>query len=86
MPLIKLDQKDQYLQGKESEGYKQDIEENKSVVVSAVNFHTLVHSNAEFDFTSFVKKVSRKNAALPKYIRDNWTIVLSIRNQLENNN
>ncbi len=86
VPLIKLDQKDRYLQGKESEGYKQDIEENKSVVVSAVNFHTMVNTDAEFDFTSFVKKVSRKNAALPKYIRDNWTIVLSIRNQLENNN
>ena len=85
VPLIKLDQKDRYLQGKESEGYKQDLEENKSGVVSAVNFHTMVNTDSEFDFTSFVKKVSRKNAALPKYIRDNWTIVLSIRNQLENN-
>ena len=85
-PLIKLNQKDQYLQGKESEGYKQDIKENKSIVVSAVNFHTMVNTSTEFDFTSFVKSVSRKNAALPKYIRDNWTIVLSIRNQLENNN
>ena len=85
-PLIKLNQKDQYLQGKESEGYKQDIKENKSVVVSAVNFHTMVNTNPEFDFTSFVKSVSRKNTAVPKYIRDNWTIVLSIRNQLENDN
>ena len=85
MPLIKLNQKDQYLQDKESEGYKQDIGENKSVVVSAVNFHTMVNTNTEFDFTSFVKSVSRKNTAVPKYIRDNWTIVLSIRNQLENN-
>ena len=85
MPLIKLNQKDQYLQGKEPQGYKQDIEENKSVVISAVNFHTMVNTNTEFDFTSFVKSVSRKNTAVPKYIRDNWTIVLSIRNQLETN-
>ena len=84
VPLIKLNQKDQYLQGKESEAYKQDIKENKSVVVSAVKFHTMVDTNTEFDFTSFVKSVSRKNTAVPKYIRDNWTIVLSIRNQLEN--
>ena len=84
VPLIKLDQKDQYLQAKEPESYKQDINENKSEVVSAVNFHTMVDTNTEFDFTSFVKSVSRKNTAVPKYIRDNWTIVLSIRNQLEN--
>jgi len=44
----------------------------------------MVDTNTEFDFTSFVKSVSRKNTAVPKYIRDNWTIVLSIRNQLEN--
>ena len=84
VPLIKLDQKDQYLRIKESEAYKQDIKENKSEVVSAVNFHTMVDTNTEFDFTSFVKSISRKNTAVPKYIRDNWTIVLSIRNQLEN--
>ncbi len=84
VPLIKLNQKDQYALGKESETYKQDINENKSEVVSAVNFHTMVDTNTEFDFTSFVKSISRKNTAVPKYIRDNWTIVLSIRNQLEN--
>ena len=84
VPLIKLKQKEQYLQVKESESYKQDIKENKSEVVSAVNFHTMVDTNTEFDFTSFVKSISRKNTAVPKYIRDNWTIVLSIRNQLEN--
>ena len=84
VPLIKLNQKDQYLQGNETESYKQDIKEDKSVVVSAVNFHTMVDTNTEFDFTSFVKSISRKNTAVPKYIRDNWTIVLSIRNQLEN--
>ncbi len=84
VPLIKLNKKDQYLQIKESASYKQDIEENKSEVVSAVNFHTMVDTNTDFDFTSFVKSISRKNTALPKYIRDNWTIVLSIRNQLEN--
>ena len=85
-PLIKLNQKDQYLQVEESEAYKQGIKENKSVVVSAVNFQTMVDTDTDFDFTSFVKSVSRKNTAVPKYIRDNWTIVLSIRNQLENNN
>ena len=85
-PLIKLNQNDQYLQVKKSEDYKQNIKENKSIVVSAVNFQKLVDTDTEFDFTSFVKSVSRKNTAVPKYIRDNWTIVLSIRNQLENNN
>ena len=84
VPLIKLDQKDQYLRVKESKAYKQDINEDKSEVVSAVDFHTMVDTNSEFDFTSFVKSISRKNTAVPKYIRDNWTIVLSIRNQLEN--
>ena len=84
VPLIKLDQKDQYLQVKESKAHNLDIKENKSEVVSAVNFHTMVDTNTEFDFTSFVKSISRKNTAVPKYIRDNWTIVLSIRNQLEN--
>ena len=84
-PLIKLNQNDQHLQVKKSEDYKQDINENKSIVVSAVNFQKLVDADTEFDFTSFVKSVSRKNTAVPKYIRDNWTIVLSIRNQLENN-
>ena len=86
MPLIKLNQKDQNLQVEEFEAYKQDIKENKSEVVSAVNFHMMEDTNTEFDFTSFVKSISRKNTAVPKYIRDNWTIVLSIRNQLENNN
>ena len=85
-PLIKLNQNDQYLQVKKSEDYKQNIKENKSIVVSAVNFRKLVDTDTEFDFTSFVKSVSRKNTTVPKYIRDNWTIVLSIRNQLKNNN
>ncbi len=86
VPLINLNQNDQYLQSEKSENYKQDIKENKSIVVSAVNFQKLEDTDTEFDFTSFVKSVSRKNTAVPKYIRDNWTIVLSIRNQLENNN
>ena len=86
MPLIKLDKNNQYLQDKKSEVSKQDIKENKSIVVSAVNLQKLVDTDTEFDFTSFVKSVSRENTAVPKYIRDNWTIVLSIRNQLENNN
>ena len=50
-----------------------------------MNFQKMVDTDTDFDFTSFVKSLSRKNTALPKYIRDNWTIVLSIRNQLENN-
>ena len=86
IPIIKLDQNDQYLHVKKSEDYKQDIKENKSIVVSAVNFQKMVDNDTEFDFTSFVKSVSRKNTAVPKYIRDNWAIVLSIRNQLENIN
>ena len=84
-PLIKLNQNDHYLQFKKSENYTQNIEENKSIVVSAVNFQKMMGNDTEFDFTSFVKSVSRKNTAIPKYIRDNWAIVLSIRNQLENN-
>jgi len=60
--------------------------ENKAINVSTVNFQKAVDADTAFDFTSFVKSVSRKNTALPKYIRDNWTIVLSIRNQLEGNN
>ena len=45
VPLIKLNQKDQYLHEKESEAYKQDTKEKKSVVVSAVNFHPMVDTN-----------------------------------------
>ncbi len=86
VPLIKLEQSNQYLQGKKQKEYKRDIKENRSIIVSAVNFQKMVDNDTEFDFTSFVKSVSRKNTAVPKYIRDNWTIVLSIKNQLENNN
>ena len=63
-----------------------NAEEIKPILVSTVNFKKMVDAESDFDFTSFVKSLSRKNTALPKYIRDNWTIVLSIRNQLENNN
>ena len=84
IPLITLDQNDQYLQAKKLDSDIQDKRENKSIIVSAVNFQKMVDNDTEFDFTSFVKSVSRKNTAVPKYIRDNWTIVLSIRNQLEN--
>ena len=62
------------------------LEEKKPIIVSVANFQKTVDPGTEFDFTSFVKSVSRKNTALPKYIRDNWTIVVSIRNQLENGN
>ena len=83
--MIKLNQNSQDLYVEKSKGNNLDIKENKSIVVSAVKFQKIVDVDTDFDFTSFVKNVSRKNAAVPKYIRDNWTIVLSIRNQLENN-
>ena len=86
VPLIKLNQNSQDLYVEKSKGNKLEIKENKSIVVSTVKFQKMVDMDTDFDFTSFVKNVSRKNAAIPKYIRDNWTIVLSIRNQLANNN
>ena len=49
VPLIKLDQKDQYLRVKESEAYKQDVKENKSEVISAVNFHCLLYTSDAAD-------------------------------------
>ncbi len=85
VPLIKINKTDQRLYVKEPLANESALEENKSIVISTANFTKLVDAGNEFDFTSFVKNVSRKNNALPKYIRDNWTIVLSIRNQLENN-
>ena len=84
VPLIKLNKNSQDLYVEKSKGNKVGIKENKSIVVSTVKFQKMVDVDTDFDFTSFVKNVSRKNAAVPKYIRDNWTIVISIRNQLEN--
>ena len=86
VPLIKINKSDQGLHIKKKEVDQVSLEEKKPIIVSAANFQKTVDPGTEFDFTSFVKSVSRKNTALPKYIRDNWTIVLSIRNQLENNN
>ncbi len=85
VPLIKINKNDQGLHIKKT-GADKLSEEKEAIIVSTVNFHKTVDIGTEFDFTSFVKNVSRKNTAFPKYIRDNWTIVLSIRNQLENNN
>ena len=86
VPLIKINKNDQVLHTKKKVVHQVSLEEKKPIIVSAANFEKTVDSGTEFDFTSFVKSVSRKNTALPKYIRDNWTIVLSIRNQLENSN
>ncbi len=55
---------------------------NEPMKVSSTNFDTVSVSKKDFDFRSFVKRVSKENSKMPKYIRDNWTIVLSIRNQL----
>ena len=84
MPLIEINNTDQRLFIQEPTVNKREVEENKSIVVSSANFTKMIDAESDFDFTSFVKNVSRKNNALPKYIRDNWTIVVSIRNQLEN--
>ena len=86
VPLIEINKSDQNLNIGKIKGNELNVEENKPIVVSTVNFQKMVDTETDFDFTSFVKSLSRKNTALPKYIRDNWTIVLSIRNHLENNN
>ncbi len=86
VPLIEIKKSDQDLYVKQPLVKKLEVKENRSIVVSTANFTKMGDAESEFDFTSFVKNVSRKNNALPKYIRDNWTIVVSIRNQLENNN
>ena len=85
-PLIEISKSEQGESIKKTVSSYSSIEETKPIVVSTANFQKTLNKDSEFDFTSFVKSVSRKNTALPKYIRDNWTIVLSIRNQLENNN
>ena len=85
-PLIEISKSEQGESNKKTVSGFSSIEETKPIVVSTANFQKTLDKSSEFDFTSFVKSVSRKNTALPKYIRDNWTIVLSIRNQLENNN
>jgi len=86
IPLIQINKSEQGESIKKTVSSYSSIEETKPIVVSTANFQKTLDKSSEFDFTSFVKSVSRKNTALPKYIRDNWTIVLSIRNQLENNN
>ncbi|MDC3081113.1 lytic transglycosylase domain-containing protein [Paracoccaceae bacterium] len=85
VPLIKISSMDKVLDNYSEKVGKEVFDKEKAIKVSASNFSNMVETTSEFDFTSFVKNVSRKNTALPKYIRDNWTIVLSIRNQLENN-
>ncbi|MDC3090593.1 lytic transglycosylase domain-containing protein [Paracoccaceae bacterium] len=85
VPLIKISNIDEGLDTYGAEVGKEFLDNGKTIKVRASNFNNMVEATSEFDFTSFVKNVSRKNTALPKYIRDNWTIVLSIRNQLENN-
>ena len=84
VPLIKINKTSQDINNKKPLVNKSEGEEKKSIIVSTANFSKMVDAESQFDFTSFVKNVSRKNNALPKYIRDNWTIVVSIRNQLEN--
>ena len=86
VPLIEINKREQGESIKKTLSSYSSIEETKPIVVSTANFQKTLDKSSDFDFTSFVKSVSRKNTALPKYIRDNWTIVLSIRNQLENNN
>ena len=86
IPLVKISSRDNVLHAHSEKVSGQVLGNEKTVKVSASNFNNMVETTSEFDFTSFVKNVSRKNTALPKYIRDNWTIVLSIRNQLENDN
>ena len=86
VPLIEINKSDQGELIKKTVSSYSRIEETKPIVVSTANFQKTLDKGSEFDFTSFVKSLSRKNTAFPKYIRDNWTIVLSIRNELENSN
>jgi hypothetical protein len=86
VPLIEINKRNKDIYIKKTEAHELNEKENKAIIVSTVNFQKAVDADTAFDFTSFVKNVSRKNTALPKYIRDNWTIVLSIRNQLQGNN
>ncbi len=85
VPLIEINKSNKDLYIKRTEVDELNVEENKAIIVSTANFQKAVDADTAFDFSSFVKNVSRKNTALPKYIRDNWTIVLSIRNQLASN-
>ncbi len=59
---------------------------NEPVKVRSTSFDTISVTKKDFDFRSFVKRVSKENTSMPKYIRDNWTIVVSIRNQLREQN
>jgi hypothetical protein len=63
---------------------KNNSEERSSepVNVSVTNFENINLKRKDFNFRSFVKRVSKENSEMPKYIRDNWTFVVSIRNQL----
>ena len=85
VPLIELDNIDRDPYNKKPDFNAVGLKEDNSIIFTTANFQKRVDTGTEFDFTSFVKSVSRKNTALPKYIRDNWTIVLSIKNQLEMN-
>ncbi len=85
-PLIKIAKSNDIINTPSKKVINQNIDKEKTLKVSASNFDKIADTSSNFDFTSFVKSVSRKNNALPKYIRDNWTIVLSIRNQLDNDN
>ncbi len=86
VPLIEINKSEQGVPIKKTELSYSSIEATKPIIVSTAKLQKTMDKGSEFDFTSFVKSVSRKNTVLPKYIRDNWTIVLSIRNELENNN
>lgn len=86
IPLIKVANDDVMIYDTQKRDDRQEPDQDKVIKVTTANFEKMVDGTTEFDFTSFVKSVSQKNSAIPKYIRDNWAIVVSIRNQLENNN
>jgi hypothetical protein len=60
VPLIKINKSDQFLDIKKKVVNQVSLEEKKPIIVSAANFEKTVDSGTEFDFTSFVKSVSRK--------------------------
>ena len=63
----------------ESDVIPENVDCVRALMGTEADWRTSV-AKTDFDFRSFVKRVSKENSAMPKYIRDNWSIVVSIRN------
>ena len=60
VPLIEINKSEQGEPIKKTVSTYSSIEETKPIVVSTANFQKTLDKGSEFDFTSFVKSVSRK--------------------------